>query len=180
MNTRTRRQNSSKEAGFGYIETLISMTILVVGLVGLLAFLTFSLASSTVSRDDLIAKQKVREALESVFTARNTQQVTFDDIRNASAGGIFVDGYQPICEPNGEGLVGTADSGDPEVMIFPGKDETLGTADDEEYSLDRFERQITIVGAGTDLRQIEVKVRYRTTQGWVREFRVNSFVSRYR
>ena len=171
---------SRRQAGFGYIEALVSVTILAIGLVGLLGFLTYSIAIGTVSRDDLIAKQKVREALESIQTARNTQQITFDAIGNLSSGGIFLDGYQPICRPDDLGLVGTATSSEPEVMISAGTDEVLGSGDDETYSLDRFERQITITPEGADLRRVEVTVRYRTTQGWQRDYRVTSLVSRYR
>jgi len=171
MKTRGRDLKYRGQAGFGYIEALVSSVILTVGLLGLLALLSFALVQNTVARDDLIAKQKAREALESIFTARNTQEITFNEIGNVSAGGIFLEGFQPLNKPDNLGLVGTGDHGEAETLVTP---------EGQVYTLDRFEREIVITPVGTDLRRVEVTVRYATTQGWERVFRVTSFVSRYR
>jgi len=168
--------------GFTYIETMVSMLILVLGLCGILGLLAYSLAMLTISQDEMIAKQKAREALESIFTARNTQQLVFSDIRNASAGGIFLEGFQPLRLPNSEGLVGTSGDGAYEVLVTPGADGIPGNEDDEVRSLERFERQIQItdLGGGNDLRELTVTVRYTTTQGWQRAYQVQAYISRFR
>jgi type II secretory pathway pseudopilin PulG len=170
------------ERGFTYIEAMLAMLVLVVGLTGLLALLAQTLATLTIAEDELIAKQKAREALESIFTARNTQQLTFADVRNVSAGGIFLDDFQPLRLPNPQGLVGTATDGAAEQMVLPGADDVYGTADDVVRSLERFQRKIEIedLGGGTDLRRIKVSIRYITRQGWQREYRVESCISRFR
>jgi hypothetical protein len=171
MKTRRPDLKFRGQAGFGYVEALISMLILTIGLLGLLAYLSFALVQNTVARDDLIAKQKAREALESIFTARNTQGITFEQIGNVAGGGIFLDGYQPLYKPDSLGLIGTDSHGEAETLVTP---------EGEVYALDRFERQIAILAAGKDLRRVEVTVRFTTTQGWQREYQVTSLVSRYR
>lgn len=176
------RPEQSREAGFTLVETSIAVLVSIVGLAGLLALLTVSLVTLTISQDELIAKQKTREALESIYTARNTQQLVFDDIRNEAGGGIFLSGFQPLRRPNPQGLVGTATDGELEEMILPGPDDTMGTDDDEIRSLERFERQIEIlpIGGTNDLRELTVTVRYTSVQGSLQVYRVQSYISRFR
>ena len=50
------------------------------------------------------------EAVESIYTARNTQQLGFGAIANTNAaGGIFKPGYQPLLAAGADGLVGTTE-----------------------------------------------------------------------
>ncbi len=86
----------SSASGYSLLETLMAMSVLTIGLVSLLGFLTQSMANMHVSQEELIAKLKSREALETIYSALNTQQVTFDMIQNDTVtGGIFLDGFQP-------------------------------------------------------------------------------------
>ena len=78
------------------LEATVASVILVVGLVGLASLFSPSLTSLEYTRQDLIAKQKAREALESVYSARNDGTIGFAGIQNVSNGGIFVDGFQSL------------------------------------------------------------------------------------
>jgi hypothetical protein len=140
-----------------------------------------------VSQEQLIAKQKAREALESVFTARNTQNIAFDQIRNLENGGIFLNGYQAIRGMGADGIASTADDAADavETLTFAGKDGLLGTPDDEIRSLSGFERKITITDVmmpnnvvDPDIRQIAIEVKF-VFRGVARIVRVNSLISRF-
>jgi prepilin-type N-terminal cleavage/methylation domain-containing protein len=186
-------QNRSKDSGFSLMEVMIALLLLTVGLVGLSALYAQAVGTMHLSQERMIAKQKCREILESIYTARNTQQITFDMVQNVGAGGIFLDGWQPMQEPNpsgggGDGLVGTADDGDIEQIVLPGHDGLMGTADDEVRSLAQMQREILIqpvlLPSGTpnpDLRQITVTVQYAAAVGArPASYSVGSLISRFR
>jgi hypothetical protein len=171
---------------------LAAMFVITIALTSLLALFGYAISTMTLMQDLLIAKQKSRETLESIYTARNTRQITFDMIQNVSSSGIFLDGYQPLKRPNptgssGDGLIGTADDGDIETLILPGPDGYLNTGDDEVRVLDRFERQIQIdpilyadSTVNPDVRKIMVSIRYSNPVGGQETYEVESYISRYR
>ena len=68
--------------GFSLLEVVMAIIVLVVGLLSLLTLFSQSIVSMYLVQEDLIAGQKAREAVESIYTARDTQQVTFDMIQN--------------------------------------------------------------------------------------------------
>jgi prepilin-type N-terminal cleavage/methylation domain-containing protein len=183
--TRIPRQ-ATRERGFTLIEVIIAMLILVIGLVSLLGVFSQALVAVSFAQEDMIAKQKVREALESIYTARNTQAITFDQIKSVSAGGIFLEGMQPLRLAGADGLIGTADDGAIEELRLPGPDGLLATADDEVRTLTNFRRQISfdpvIIGAvaSGDIRRLTVTVQYTTARGFWRRYQVQSYISRFR
>ncbi len=61
------------------------MAVLTVGMVSLLGVFGLAMASTQTAQQDMIAKQLANEAYESIITARNTTQVTFDDIQNTGS-----------------------------------------------------------------------------------------------
>lgn len=166
--------------GFGMVEFLIATVVMVVGLLGVMSLFGHTLLSLRFAEQNLIAKQKAREAIESIFTARNTAQVTFDQIQGTDSGGIFLTGLQPLQVPGSDGLVGTADDGAAETMVLSGSDGILGTADDKTMSLSEFQRQIAITTLSSDLRQVVITLRYSPTRGFVRNYQVTSYISRFR
>ena len=174
------------QGGFTLIEVVVATLVLVVGLVSMLALFTQAVVVLSCAQEDLVAQQKGQEALESIYTARNTQQITFDMVRNTSGGGIFLDGWQPLKTPGADGLLGTADDGAVETLTLPGPDGLLGTADDEIRRLTSFTRQIDItplvIGGTTsaDIRQVAITVRYSTARGWQRSYRAVTYISRFR
>jgi type IV pilus modification protein PilV len=168
------------ELGFTLIEVLISTVVLTIGLVSMLAVFSLAMAATQTAQDDMIAKQEAVESLESIFTARNTSQISWDQIQNVADGGVFVNGYAPIQWQGADGLDGTADDtadpdpkcpGPSQCLKTPGPDGMLGTADDIYMPLNNFERQIQITPLNdsngnrySSLRQITVTIRYTSSQ----------------
>jgi prepilin-type N-terminal cleavage/methylation domain-containing protein len=193
-----RQQLRSGQYGFTILETMIAIAILGIGIVSVLAAFGTAVASTQYSQENLIARQKALEAMESIYTARNTQQITFPQIANISAGGIFTDGSTQLLSAGPDGLVNTADDLDfpaigactagPECITLPGPDGTLGTADDTALSLANFQRQIQIANVlqadGTinpNLKQIIVTVSYATGGSTIpRSYTVNALISAFR
>ncbi len=151
---RTRR---IAERGFTLIETMIAMVVMTVGILAVIAVFGTAIAHTQSAQEDLIARQKTLEAMESIYTARNSQQIPFSAIANTSNGGSFSTGAQSLLCAGPDGLVGTADdvactttagvtcpNGGVECMVLPGPDGVLGTADDTIMSLSNFKRTITI------------------------------------
>jgi prepilin-type N-terminal cleavage/methylation domain-containing protein len=182
--------------GFSLIEVIISIAILMIGLLALVATFGMALASTANSQEDLVAKQKAMEAVESIYTARNTQQLGFGAIANTNAaGGIFKQGYQPLLAAGADGLVGTTDDTNfpvcpsgVECINLPGPDGILGTSDDTQMSLSNFERQITITSvlqpdgtANANLKQVQVDVRYtKAGSSSKRTYTTIAYISSYR
>ncbi len=182
--------------GFSLIEVIISIAILMIGLLALVATFGLALASTANSQEDLVAKQKAMEAVESIYTARNTQQLGFGAIANTNAaGGIFKQGYQPLLAAGADGLVGTTDDTNfpvcpsgVECINLPGPDGILGTGDDTQMSLSNFERQITITSvlqpdgtANANLKQVQVDVRYtKAGSSKKRTYTTIAYISSYR
>jgi hypothetical protein len=140
------------------------------------------LASSSPS---LIAREKAREAVESVHTARDSRLITWAEINNVANGGKFVSGAQPLRRSGRDGIVNTEDdaAAEMETARKPGPDGLLGTADDRFLSLGDFTRQIEISPvldvngvANPTLRQIRVTVRYRVGRVQ-RDYVLTTFIS---
>src|ERR1035438_2550947 len=156
------RPPKQAESGFSLIEVAISMAVLTVGMVSLLGVFGLAMASTQTSQQSLIAKQLANEALESVVTARNTAQITWDDIQNtgstncpisgATSCGIFANPstpqpiYQAITTGTYAGILGTTfDVGQPEQFLTdPGLDGVYQTADDIQIPLTGYQRTILI------------------------------------
>jgi prepilin-type N-terminal cleavage/methylation domain-containing protein len=176
--------HKSRQSGFTIIETMIAIAITGIGLMTLIAAFATAVTATQNAQENLIARQKALEALESVYTARNTQQIAFAQIANAASGGIFLNGMNPLLCTGTNGLYGTAGfngyTGDtpcpasgpcaagPQCLVLPGPDGILGTADDVGMSLANFQRQIQIgtvleadgVTVNPNLKQITVTVNY--------------------
>jgi type II secretory pathway pseudopilin PulG len=177
----------SRQAGFGLIEAMISSVILIVGLAALAGLFAQSLTFLQYTREDLVAKQKAREALEAVYTARNDGTIGWAGIQNTNRGGIFLGGFQPLFLPGPNGIVGTA--GQTAILdrqILPGPDGILGTADDQIIPLNNFQRQILIEplidatgNTSPDIRKITVTVQVNSVQRGIRNYTVIGYISRF-
>ena len=67
----------ARDDGFSLIEVVVAMSLLMVGLLGLAQVFYFGLAIVGTSSAQLIAREKAREAIESVHTARDTRVITW-------------------------------------------------------------------------------------------------------
>ncbi len=152
---------SRDQSGLTLLETMISIIILGGGLLALASAFSQGMVLMSTSHYHQVAKEKASEAIESVFTSRDTRIITWAQIRNASAGGVFLDGPKSLRAVGTDGLVNTADDGALENETLAGPDGVLGTGDDIVRPMDVFTREIQITDLAPNLREIRVIVRYR-------------------
>ena len=137
-----------KQRGFTLIEVMVAMAVLSFGVLSLVSIFTQGLRASYQTQIQYIAQQKAQEAMESIFTARDTRLVTSAQINNVSNGGIFKDNAQPLYAPGPDGLFGTADddSTNPDaIVIAPGPDGIFGTADDVSINLNPWMTRTVVI-----------------------------------
>ncbi|HTR67930.1 MAG TPA: prepilin-type N-terminal cleavage/methylation domain-containing protein [Terriglobales bacterium] len=195
--SRSIRKSPSRQLGFTLMEVMVAIVVLGVGLVTMLAMFSMAVAATASTQEDLIAKQAAAEALESIYTARNSSQLSWDGLQNAANGGIFSDGPQFLLDAGTDGLEGTADdqNADPKCpgparcLKLPGKDGVLGTSDDVWLPLNNFTRQIQIASVtnpdgslNTSLRQITVTITYTSPQFRLvqKKYSVGGYISQFR
>src|SRR5260370_25128555 len=175
------------EQAMRLIEVMIASFFLTVALLAVALAMGQGIAAAYTTQEQLVAKQKAQEALESVIEARNTQQIGFAQIQSTANGGIFLSGFQPIQNMGVDGIANTTDDTGPvESITYPGPDGILGTSDDVTVSLTGYMRQITIstinlpndTNPDPDIRRIDVDVSY-VGRGVTKTVRVSSLVSRY-
>lgn len=164
------------------------MLLLSIAVLSLVGVMTVAVQTVTSSSARLIAREKAREAVESVHSARDTGELAWSRVRNVSDGGDVLDGLCAIRTPGLDGLVNTADDGPIEVMRAPGPDGVLQTSDDMLTPLneDLYQREIridavTFDGSATinpNLRRITVTVRFRVVGAW-QTYSLTTFVSSY-
>ncbi len=119
------RKISCHHAGFTLIEAMISIVILSFGVLSLAAVYAQGIMFASLTQYDYIAEKKAEEAVETIFTARDTKVLTWAQIQNVSSNGVFIDGPRPLLDPGADGLVGTADDNaalPDSIIIGPGTD----------------------------------------------------------
>lgn len=175
---------TNHQRGFALVEVLIATMVLAFGLLSIAAAFTQGLTQLTGSGLDVLAREKAAEAIESVFTARDTRTITWAAIRNlqgatGSDGGVFHDGPLPLTRPGNDGLLNTADDGDNiEAIMLPGADGNLGTDDDIAQPLTYFTREVEIRDLEPTLRQLRVIIRY-VVGAETREYIIVTYISSY-
>ncbi|MGA8224200.1 MAG: prepilin-type N-terminal cleavage/methylation domain-containing protein [Candidatus Acidiferrales bacterium] len=166
--------------GFSLLETMMAIVVLSFGVLTLAGVLATGLAFMGMSQADFIAQQKASEAVESIFTARDSSALTWAQILNVPDGGIFTAGPISLFQPGPDGIVGTLDDVAPiDCIVGPGPDGILGTADDTCAPLQGYTRTIAIttnVNGDTSLRQITVTINYPAGK-FVRQYQLITFIS---
>lgn len=193
------KTSPQRQGGFSLLEVMIAIVVMTIGLLAVIATFASAIAATQSAEEDLIARQKALEAMESIYTARNSQQIPFASINNIASGGIFKSGPQPLLCAGADGLVGTADdvpctttagapcpNGGVECMVLPGPDGVLGTADDQIMSLANFTRTIAInqvllpSGAvNSNMMALTVTVNYSKPGMPSRTYAANGLISSY-
>lgn len=144
--------SNKSEQGFTYIDVMIAIVILLVGILALLAAITGAVFQSKGQEEQLEAKQIVTSTMEAIMSVKenretdktNSVRLGWDKVGNVGknvvntvAQGIFVNGFQLVYDGAGKDeIFGTADDKD-------GADGIAGNADDANL-VKGFERQITI------------------------------------
>jgi len=183
------RVRKQAQSGFSLLEVVISMVILTVGMVSLLGVFGLAMATTQSSQQDMTAKQIANEAYESIVTARNSQQYTWDDIQNAGSTncisgaatcGIFLSTTMQIYNAGADGIYGTLDDSSAGVQTLqdPGTDGVYYTSDDTFIPLNGYTRTITFTDVDATLRSVTISVQYKVTQaGLPKTYNLNSYIS---
>ncbi|MEP7307739.1 MAG: prepilin-type N-terminal cleavage/methylation domain-containing protein [Acidobacteriota bacterium] len=162
---------TSSQNGFSLVETMIALGVLTVGVLGTAAVLATGMQHLSSSPADVVSTQKAAQAIEAVYSARDSHKLTWAQIRNVkggtgSDGGIFLDDPQPLHTAGPDGLVNTPDDdGAIEAMTMPGKDQMLGTSDDQTIPLSQYTREISIRDVANEngqLRCVTVTIIYKS------------------
>ncbi len=192
----------SAERGFTLLEVMIAIVVMTIAMLAVIATFATAISATASAQEDLIARHKALDAMESIYTARNSQQLPFSSINNIANGGVFKGGAQQLLCAGPDGIVGTADDvactapdtgaacpGGVECLVLPGPDGVLGTADDVTQSLSNFTRTITFnpVSADDHRRAESTRTSSRSLitvsyskPGWpARAYSVNGLISSY-
>jgi Tfp pilus assembly protein PilV len=171
-------RKQKNESGFSYIDVMIAIVVLMVGVLAMTSALTANLLRTYTMGEQIAAKQIAVSTLESIFSARDIARPgvlsSWNTIRNVlinpPAGednGIFLTGWRQVRETGGaDGAAGTADDACASGAICAGN-----TGNPE---VNGFERKIEItdVDAGFATikeRKIVVTVRYKVKQIYFQE-----------
>jgi Tfp pilus assembly protein PilV len=180
------RIDHSSQAGFSLVETIVAIGVLTVGVLGAASVLTTGMQNLASSPADVVVTQKAAQAIEAVYSARDSHRLVWAQIRNVLGetgmdGGVFLDGPQTLLLAGPDGLVNTADDTTLETVTLPGKDQMLGTMDDQVVSLTGYTRTITITdvpGESGQLRQVTVVITFQSGPT-KRSYTLTTFLSAY-
>ncbi len=162
------KKKITEQDGFTYMEVMISVVILTVGIMAQLSALSLSMLRASEAEKRNTARQIASSTIESIFAARdlgnanginNWDAVNLDSV---NSNGIFKSGWHPIRESAGQdGIHGTAD----DACGYNATCQAGGYTNDSAI-IDGFERKIEIIDVNetgvikVKKRRIEVKMRY--------------------
>jgi prepilin-type N-terminal cleavage/methylation domain-containing protein len=172
------KRSARDDAGFSLVETMVSMLVLSVGVLGLSQAFVLGVQKALSSPYEVLATQKAAEAIESVFAARDSHTIAWAQMKNVADGGVFVGAATPMRLAGNDGVLNTADDGAIESYVFPGPDDYVGTPDDKTLTLDTFTRQIQIVELTPFIRHITVTITY-PVNGQSKTYQVTALISQY-
>jgi type II secretory pathway pseudopilin PulG len=125
----------SGQKGFSYIDVMIAIVILMVGVLAMMAGVSAAVIQSKGQEQQMVARQVASSTLESIMSVKETDpaRLGWDAVGNIGSNvvngvprGIFVVGFQPVF----------ADAG-PDLII--------GTADDTGMQMQAMRRRIQII-----------------------------------
>jgi type II secretory pathway pseudopilin PulG len=171
--TERAHQQHHSESGVTILEMVVAMLLLTVGLLALAASIGYAVTVSNKGRNLTNTKLLVVSLMEQMETLRNTQELTFGQIANTgqvdNTGatvnfGGFPSTFQPLSiNPGPDGIFGTSDD-----LVSAGPDNVYGTADDftdNTWAVPGYSRQVIITLLSSNLKRIQVTVRYPDAAG---------------
>lgn len=185
-------RTNKNEKGFTYIEVIIAILIMTVGVLATLSAISVAVIRARESEQRNIARQFTNAALESIYGTRDLLQVdatlrqaniltnwtAVANVTPATPQGVFLTGFNPIRRDSGKDQIeGTADDACPAASNC-----TVGTYTNSSSVFDGFQREILI----TDIaepnttvvrrKRIVINVRYLAGQA-VRTETVSTIIS---
>lgn len=123
------------ESGFSYIDVMVAMVILLVGILGYLSAMAAGVMLSRGQQQQLAARHISATAIESIMSAKETDEARlgWDAIGNVGSNLDENDNPQ-----------GVFTSGFVQVVANAGSDEVVGTADDSGAALSGYRRRVVI------------------------------------
>ena len=124
------------EAGFSYIDVMIAIVLLMIGILALLSAMSGSMLQAKGHEQQLLAKQVATSTMESIMAVKETDplRLGWNAIGNVGTNpdpatgvnrGVFVTGFQP-------------------VRLDSGPDQVVGTPDDTGATVSQLQRRIVI------------------------------------
>ncbi len=186
------RNKRNNQRGFSYIDVMIAIVIMMVGILAMLSALTANLMRSLEAEKKVIAKQMALSTIESVISAKEIQRIGvidgWDSVRNTNAipaGGIFMTGANPIREEMGwDGVAGTID----DACAEGGPCVVGGRPDNNSAVINGYSREIVITDVADPerpapqypiaRRRIDVHINYFVNQA-VRRETVSTILTKY-
>lgn len=179
------------ELGFSYIDVIIAIVILMIGILGATGALVANLLRSYESEKQVVAKQLALSTIESIFSARDIAKKGsiegWDSVGNVGKleKGVFLNDWRPIREDIGwDGVAGTADDACDVGTACKVKDDPENTS----AIITGFERKIEISDIqdpdrpspphAIARRRIEVTIRFGVNQ-LVREQKISTIITNY-
>jgi type II secretory pathway pseudopilin PulG len=177
------RKQIGPESGVTILEMVVAMLVLTIGLLGLAASIGYAVTVSNKGRNVTNTKLLVVSMLEQMETIRNTQsgdlsELTFGQIANTGSVDDtgadrsfpgFPTTFEPVSSnPGPDGLFGTTD----DLVSGAGPDNLYGTSDDvvdNSLKVGQYTRQILITSLNTNLKRVQVTLRYPDAGGQMRD-----------
>ena len=145
-------RTKSKESGFSYIDVMIAIVIMMVGILAMVGALSANIVRSLETEKRTVAKQLANSTIESIISAKEIERPnvikSWDTLRNVMTSvpvgednGIFLTGINPIRTEEGfDGVFGTAD----DACAGSGPCSVTGEPDNTSALVPGFLRQIVI------------------------------------
>lgn len=184
------------ESGFSYIDVMIAVAILMIGILGATAVLTTSIVRARETEQIALAKELANSTLESVFVCRDMRRpksleawaqigMVGTNPINGVPQGLFLSGWTPVRRDTGlDGVFGTVDDACPAPGNCQNYDGTYNTSE----VFPEMERRVVITDLQTPnrpqsvwgilRRRVEITIRYRTAAGF-REEKVATVITRF-
>jgi type II secretory pathway pseudopilin PulG len=166
-----KQKQKEKELGFSLIETMIALVVMLIGILGAMAAISYGVMSMQESEKRSLSKEYARSTMETIFSMRDlaafdtldasaTYSFNAMQIKNGSNGGVFLDGWNPIREsPGADGIFGTDDD-----ACFAGGTCVVGTTINSSKVISGFERKIEVYDIPENgvvkKRRITVRIRF--------------------